>query len=83
MKSAASKLHQQADAVSGGADTVAQFAHKAADQLDRTANYVRDHDTRAMLDDTRFFVKEHPGASLAAAAAFGFLVGRMLWRSRD
>ena len=52
------------------------MAHTAADKLETTADYVREHDVRDMMGDVEQFVKSHPGQSLIAAAAVGFLVGR-------
>lgn len=75
LESAASTLHEKADSLPGG-EKVSNLAHKTAEKLQGTADYVREHDTRAMVNDVERFVKEHPAQSLAAAAAVGFLVGR-------
>jgi len=45
------------------------------------ADYVRSHDTRAMVDDAGDLVRRYPAQSLVAAAAVGFLVGRALRNS--
>jgi ElaB/YqjD/DUF883 family membrane-anchored ribosome-binding protein len=72
---AAATLHEKADSLPGG-ERVASMAHTAADKLESTADYVREHDVRGMMSDVENFVKTHPGQSLIAAAAVGFLVGR-------
>lgn len=80
LESAASSLHQKADQLPGG-QSVRGAAHKAADALDSTANYLRENDVKSMLTDVQKIVKNNPGAALLIAAALGFLVARSL--SRD
>ena len=80
LESAASTLHQKADALPGG-QSVKGAAHKAADALDSTANYLRENDVKSMLSDVQKIVKNNPGSALLIAAALGFLVARSL--SRD
>jgi hypothetical protein len=46
------------------------------------ADYVRYHDTKAMIEDAGNLVRRYPGQFLAAGAILGFLVGRSL-RGRD
>lgn len=75
LESAANLVHEKADSLPGG-ETVAGLAHGAADKMHATADYVRDHDVQDMLSDVETFVRRHPGQSLLAAAAVGFLVGR-------
>jgi ElaB/YqjD/DUF883 family membrane-anchored ribosome-binding protein len=81
LESAASTLHEKADGLPGG-EKVANMAHATADKMQATAGYVREHDVSAMMDDVEGLVRRHPGQSLLAAAAVGFLVGR-LFRSDD
>ena len=71
LESAASTLHQKADKVT-------TLAHGAADRMENAAAYVRDHNARDMASDLEQFVRSHPGQSLAVAAVFGFLLGRVL-----
>ena len=75
MDNAASILHEKAESLPG--EHMANVAHSAADKLQDTANYVRQHDVRGMASDFEQFVKRHPGQSLIAAAAVGFLIGRV------
>ena len=75
LEDAASALHEKADILPGG-ETVAGLAHGAADKMQATADYVRQHDVQDMMADVETFVRKHPGQSLLAAAAVGFLIGR-------
>lgn len=75
LESAASSIHQKAEELPGG-ETVRSVAHSAADKLETTAGYIREHDVRAMLSDVEDIVKRNPGPSLLIAAAIGFLIGR-------
>ena len=81
LQSAASALHEKAGSLPGG-ETVAGLAHGAADRMQATADYVRDHDVQRMISDVEAFVRRRPGQSLLAAAAVGFLIGRGL-RNND
>lgn len=74
-ESAAGALEQTSNKLSGVART-------AADKIQSTANYVRETDLHAMVDDFQGLVKRYPGQSLAAAAILGFLVARG-FRSSD
>jgi hypothetical protein len=80
MESAASTLHEKADNMPGG-EKVASAAHTAADAMETAADYFREQDLRAMAADVQRLVKNHPGATLLAAAALGFVLARAL--SRD
>ena len=72
---AASAIHEKAEDLPGG-ETVRSVAHSAADTLESTAGYIREHDVRAMMSDVEEIVKRNPGPSLLIAAAIGFLIGR-------
>jgi len=75
LENAATTLHDKAGSLPGG-EKVANIAHKAADKMQSTADYVRNHDVNAMWSDAEDFVRRYPGQMLAAAAVIGFLVGR-------
>jgi ElaB/YqjD/DUF883 family membrane-anchored ribosome-binding protein len=51
---------------------------KAADTMERTAGYLREHDTAEIIDDVERYVREHPMQALAGAVVGGFLIGRLL-----
>jgi ElaB/YqjD/DUF883 family membrane-anchored ribosome-binding protein len=75
----ADTLHQQGDRF---ASSAANAAHATADKIQTVADYVRSHDTKAMVNDAGDLVRRYPAQSLAAAAAVGFLVGRA-FRNND
>jgi ElaB/YqjD/DUF883 family membrane-anchored ribosome-binding protein len=75
LQSAASTIHEKAEDLPGG-ETVKNVAHAAAEKLDLTAGYIREHDVKAMLSDVEDIVKRNPGPSLLIAVAIGFLIGR-------
>jgi len=52
--------------------------HITADKIQVAAEYLREHDTRAMVEDLEGIVRRHLGAALAAAAVVGFVAGRAL-----
>jgi hypothetical protein len=76
LETAASKLHDQAGRFPG--EKVTELAHAAADGVSTTADYLRTHDVHRMMSDVERLVKNNPGVSLAAAAVFGFFVGRAI-----
>lgn len=75
LEGAAKKIHESADALPGG-KTVTSVAHKTADTLNSTADYIRQHDMDSMVQDLQRIVKNNPGPALFGAAVLGFLVGR-------
>jgi ElaB/YqjD/DUF883 family membrane-anchored ribosome-binding protein len=75
LETAAMKIHEKAEDLPGG-ETVKSAAHSAAERLQSTAGYIREHDVRAMLSDVEDVVRRNPGPSLLIAAAIGFLIGR-------
>lgn len=62
-------------------DRVVTYADKAAGALGSTAQYVREIDSRDVMEDITAMAKRHPGVTLAAAAVVGFLAGRAVTRS--
>lgn len=72
---AASTIHEKADSLPGG-ETVRSVAHSAADKLESTAGYIREHDVKGMVADLEEIVRRNPGPSLLIATAIGFLLGR-------
>ena len=78
--SAASTLHANAGRLPGG-EKIGRAAHTTAAAMERAADYVRDQDVEAMLDDAQQAVKRHPGAVLLIAGAVGFLLARAFSRN--
>jgi ElaB/YqjD/DUF883 family membrane-anchored ribosome-binding protein len=84
LDAAAGKLSSTADSLRNragvGEDKVSQLATTAADKLDATARYFRDHHTRDMVSGVESLVRQNPGASICAALAIGFLIGTAMKR---
>ena len=78
---AASSLHASVESLPGGPD-VARAAQSTADTMEKAADYVRDHDLKGLLSDITRIAKRHPGATLLAATALGFLAVRSMGRNQ-
>ena len=81
LSSGASTLHEKAEALPGGPKVV-NMAHRAAEGLETTAAYIREHDSKAMMADVGELVKRYPAQFLAGGIVLGFLIGRS-FRSSD
>lgn len=77
MDTTAAQLRERGESLPGGERTT-EMAAMAADKMEATSSYIREHDVQDMMSDLETFVRQHPTQSLIAAAAAGFLVGRML-----
>jgi ElaB/YqjD/DUF883 family membrane-anchored ribosome-binding protein len=77
LSSAATKLHNKASEYS---ERLTGAAHKTADTLESTADFVREHPFTRIKDDVAAAARRNPGAALIVAACVGFLVGRALTR---
>jgi len=75
LEKAASALHEKAESLPGG-EKVSSLAHDAAEKLNSTAGYVREHNVNRMMADVETLVKNNPGPSILAAVVIGFLAGR-------
>ena len=75
LERAALALHEKAETLPGG-EKVSSLAHGAAEKLNSTAGYVREHNVNRMMADVETMVKNNPGPSIIAAAVIGFLAGR-------
>jgi ElaB/YqjD/DUF883 family membrane-anchored ribosome-binding protein len=71
----ASALHEGGDRLASSASNA---VHATADKIQTAADYLREHDARAMMNDFEGLVRRYPGQALAAAAVVGFLAGRAL-----
>jgi len=79
MEDTASALHEHGDRYTQRASTA---VHRTADKIMNAAEYLRENDARAILDDAADWVRRYPAQTLAAAAILGFLAGRAM-RSED
>jgi hypothetical protein len=80
LDAAASALNARVESLPGGPN-VARAAQSTADTMEMAADYVRDQDLKAMLSDVARVAKRHPGATLLAATALGFLLVRAIGRN--
>ena len=75
LESAATRMHRAADA---GAQRVSSTVHSAAEGVQSTADYLREHDSKQLMGSVENLVRKYPGRALLIAASFGFLAGRAL-----
>src|ERR1700722_6961374 len=78
----ANTLNRTASALHSQGENAASVAHTTADRLESTADYLRQHDLKAMMSDVQDLARRYPGQSLAVAVGLGFLLGR-LFRNSD
>src|SRR5262245_19300479 len=60
-----------------------QYAMRAADQVDRLSNYLRDRDLNTFFRDTETFARRHPDVFLGGTFLAGLLLARFLKSSSD
>lgn len=77
----ASTLNKTASVLHEQGENAASIAHTTADKLETTADYLRQHDLKAMMSDVQDLAKRYPGQCLAAAVGVGFLLGRVFRNS--
>jgi len=85
LKSAAGALESTASMIRSKAPAAGKtggLATTAADKLDSTARYFRDHDAQQMVDGMGTWARRNPGAALGMAAGIGFLIGLTMKRDR-
>lgn len=78
---AASALDSTASGLRSSGERVTHWGDAAANKIEDTARYLREHDTRSMASDFEATVRRNPGPSILIAAAFGFLLGSAMKRS--
>src|SRR6185369_6999861 len=61
----------------------AQYGDKAANSLDRVAQYVREQDPKRMLDDVQSFGRRQPALLIGGAFLLGFAGARVLKTSMN
>lgn len=54
------------------------YARRAAETLESTANRLASKDPDELIDDTREFIRKSPGIALAGAAIVGFALARLV-----
>lgn len=63
--------------------TIGQYADQAAEQVERLASYLRQHDVGQLIDETERFARRRPGLFLGGGVALGLLVARFLKSSGE
>mgnify|MGYP001334895623 FL=1 len=81
LERAASKVQETAGRLPGG-ERVQGAVRSISTGMERSATYLREHDLTDMQSDVENFVRRHPGQSLIAALAAGFLLAQTIRRSR-
>ena len=61
----------------------AQYGDKAANSLDRFANYLREQDAKRLLDDVQNFGRRQPALLIGGAFLLGFAGARLIKSSMD
>jgi ElaB/YqjD/DUF883 family membrane-anchored ribosome-binding protein len=79
LQAAAETLHQKADR-SGQPAEISALGHRAADWLERSANYVSEMEPQRMKSDIEDRVRRNPGRSLLIAGIVGLALGGLLRR---
>ncbi len=66
-----------------GEGSVAQYADRAADQVERFSGYLRESDVDEIMDEARDFARSRPALFLGGAAALGFFGTRFVKSSSE
>jgi hypothetical protein len=74
LRSVGQQLRQNAQAPA----PIAQYADKAADQVERVSTYLRDKDLDRIVDDVERFARHNPATFIGGAFALGLLASRFL-----
>jgi ElaB/YqjD/DUF883 family membrane-anchored ribosome-binding protein len=75
MASAAETIRDKVGSTGGVAGTAGT---RLADGMEKTAEYLREHDTQELMSDLDQYIKDHPTQAIIGAVAIGFIIGRML-----
>lgn len=73
--SAAEKMRTRAEEDEGIRATVEV---KTADAMEKTADFLKTHDSRELMTDLEEFVKAHPLQAAAGALAAGYVIGKIV-----
>src|SRR5215208_208044 len=63
-------------------DTVAQFVERAADQIDRFSNHLRERDLNDLVSEAQRFARQQPAVFIGSSFAAGILAARVIKASR-
>ncbi|MGH9752005.1 MAG: hypothetical protein ACREA2_04420 [Blastocatellia bacterium] len=79
LQAAAQTLHEKADR-SGQPSEISALEHRAADWLERSADYVSEMEPQRLKSDIEDRVRRNPGRSLLIAGIVGLALGGLLRR---
>ena len=84
LTSLAQAVRQSTESLRGSQQpAVAQYAEKAAGQLERLSNRLRDRDGKDLVQDAQQFARRQPAIFIGAAFAAGLLAARFLKSSSN
>jgi hypothetical protein len=63
-------------------DTVAQVVERAADQIERLSNHLRDRDLNELVAEAQQFARQQPAMFIGSSFAAGLLAARFIKASR-
>jgi hypothetical protein len=63
-------------------DTVAAFVERAADQIERFSNHLRDRDLNELVGEAQRFARQQPAVFIGSSFAAGLLAARFIKASR-
>lgn len=75
MHGAAEKVREQSHRADG---MPSKAGERLAEGMDRTSEYLSEHDTKGLMSDIEDYVKQHPRQAVLGALVGGFIVARML-----
>lgn len=64
-------------------DTIAQYVDKAAEQIERLSNTLREKDVAELLEDAQRFARRQPALFIGGSFAAGLIAARFLKSSND
>lgn len=76
-RTASQKLREQ------NQETIARYADKAAESVDRLSGYLQQHDAKSIIEEAEDFVRRRPALVTGTAVAAGILVARFLKSSKS
>jgi hypothetical protein len=74
LESAAEKIRSRTEGEEGMKSAVQE---KAADAMEKTAGYLKEHDSKELMHDLEEFVKAHPLQAAVGALAAGYVIGKI------
>jgi len=75
LRSAATTVYTEAERLPG--ERIKSIAQGAAEKIDETSEYIRQHNLPAVVDDVTQLVTRYPGRTIVVSLAIGFLLGRL------